>query len=225
MTIDGVDISSFSAALVGLSTGLPEITNTYFYDGSMKSPRLVRLVGNVGLRKITLGFEVNGVSEHNTAYNVSNLLNALRRGSEMDVGDGYGYYYAVESVDEAPARISPTICTFSVVCSGYRHGATVTASLSASGNITVAGNYAAPAKFTINKTSGTTFKVNDMTYTGQNGAETIVIDGYAKKVTKNGVNVFSQMEMTAFPLLSPGTNAIEIQGTGTLTVEYQPIYL
>lgn len=225
MTIDGVDISSFGAALVSLSTGLPEFSGTYFYDGSMKSPRLVRLGGNVGLRKITLGFEVNGVSEHNTAYNVSNLLNALRRGSEMDVGDGYGYYYAVESVDEAPVRISPTICTFKVVCAGYRHGATVTASLSATGSITVTGNYAAPAIFTIAKTSGTTFQVNDMIYTGEDSAETIVIDGYAKKVTKNGENVFGQMEMTSFPLLSPGANAIEIQGTGTLTVEYQPIYL
>ena len=64
-----------------------------------------------------------------------------------------------------------------------------------------------------------------MIYTGEDSAETIVIDGYAKKVTKNGENVFGQMEMTSFPLLSPGANAIEIQGTGTLTVEYQPIYL
>lgn len=225
MTIDGVDISTMGAALVGLSTGLPEITNTYFYDGSMKSPRLVRLGGNVGLRKISLNFEVNGVSEHNTALNVSNLLNALRRGSEMDVGDGYSYYYAVDSVGESPERISPTITTLTVVCVGYRHGATATQTLTATGAVTVAGNYAAPAKFTINKTSGTTFQVNNMIYTGEDGAEEIVIDGFAKKVTKNGENVFSRMQMTSFPLLSPGSNTLTLTGAGTLTVEYQPIYL
>ena len=225
MTIDGTDISVFGAALVGLSTGLPEITNTYFYDGSMKSPRLIRLGGNVGLRKISLNFEVNGVSEHNTALNVSTLLNALRRGSEMEVGDGYSYYYALDSVGETTERISPTITTLSVVCVGYRHGSTVTTVLSATGTIQVTGNYAAPAKFTINKTGGTEFHVNNMVYTGEEGAETIVIDGYAKKVTKDGENVFSRMQMASFPLLSPGTNTITLNGTGTLTVEFQPIFL
>jgi len=225
MTIDGVDISVFGAALVGLSAGLPDITNTYFYDGSMKSPRLIRLGGNVGLRKISLNFEVNGVSEHNTALNVSNLLNALRRGSEMEIGDGYSYYYAIDSVGDSPERISPTITTLSVVCVGYRHGSTVTQTLSSSGTVTATGNYATPARFTIQKTSGTTFQVNDMIYTGEAGAETIVIDGFAKKVTKNGANIFSRMQMASFPLLSPGANTITIVGTGTLTVEYQPIFL
>ena len=225
ITIDNTDISTYGAAVLTFEPGMPEIANTYLHDVSMRSVRQIRLIGEIGLREIRLEFEVNGSSELDTVTRLSNLCAALRDGSELDVGDGFGYYYTLNSLGKAE-RIYSNLYKFTAVLVGYRHGGTQTATYTRSGNLLVVGNYNAPAIFRFTKTGGTTFTVNGMTYTGTAGAEdAVTIDGYARTVMQNGANVFGRMNMTAFPLLTPGANAITISGTGSVVVEYQPIYM
>ena len=225
VTIDNTDISTYGAAVLTFDPGMPEIANSYLHNIGMRNVRLIRLNGEIGLREIRLEIEVSGSTELETVTRMSNLCAALRNGAELDVGDGFKYYYALASLGR-PQRVSRNYYTFTATLAGYRHGSTQTATYTQSGNLLVAGNFDAPAIFRITKTAGTTFTVNGMTYTGTDGAEdAVTIDGYARTVMQNGANVFGKMSMTAFPILSPGANAITITGTGTVVVEYQPIYL
>ena len=225
VTIDNTDISTYGAALLTFDPGMPEIANTYLHNVSMRNVRPIRLIGEIGLREILLEIEVYGDTEPEAVTRMSNLCAAIRDGSELDVGDGFGYYYVVDSFSK-PERVSRNWYTFSAILVGYRHGRTQTATYSKTGNLLVAGNYDAPAIFRITKTSGTTFTVNGITYTGTSGAEDpVVVDGYARTVMQSGQNVFGRMSMTAFPVLTPGANTITITGTGTVAVEYQPIFM
>ena len=81
----------------------------------------------------------------------------------------------------------------------------------------------APVKYTITMGSGTSFTINGITVSGITGS-TVVIDGIAGKITEDGVNCFDKTDITEFPTLKAGNNAVTIAGNGSVTIEYYPIY-
>ncbi len=220
MKIGNVSITTkYGAELLDFAVEPCRITDNYFTPPNSMRP--IPLKGRYGTRVITLLIEFTGASENAVAANISKFLADLIGGAEITLPDGYSYY-CVLSDSSAPERVMSTIYTVDLKLEGVRHGVNKTITLSESGTVAIEGQLEAPAKFTISGASGT-YSVNGIMLTGING--TVVIDGVNKTVKQNEVNFFSHCSMTRFPYVTPKTTLFSISGTGTLKVEYQPIYL
>ena len=211
--------SAYGAALLGFEVGACGITDNYVVPPHSMRP--VPLKGRYSTRKIQLSFEFNGASENTVVQNISALTAVFLAGTEMSLADGF-MYYCVLDAQGTPKRVTEAIYTVMYDLVGVRHGSNTTHTLTQSGTVNIKGNCEAPAVFTVSGASGS-YRVNGITLSGVSG--TVVIDGINKTVKQNGANFFTNCALTKFPFVTPGEMAITISGTGTLKIEYQPIYL
>lgn len=219
-TINGTALSDYGASLLSYNTGAVAFSGNYFKAGKRLRPTVFN--PNMPLREVTIKCEFTGSTDAEAETNATNLVSALTGLSEIYLPDGY-YYAGVISKIGKPNRIAAGIFTRDFVVVAYRHGAKETATLTGTGSITVKGNYKTAVKYTITVSSGTEFNINGVNIIGITGS-VIVIDGIDATITEDGANCFDKSDMTAFPELSPGANTITITGTGTVVIEYYPIY-
>lgn len=218
---NGYTIEQYKANLLEYKIGACEYNNGYMLPLSSMMP--VKLDGKVGLRAITIVLDFDGSSMNEITTNISNFTAMLHDGVELVLPDGYHYTCVYDDASE-PEEKAPWIMQAEYRFYGFRHGSLKTHTLSASGSISVEGNYKAAAIFKLTPATGTT----EMTVNGikvKNISGTVVVDGMNKTVMQNGVNKFADAEMTEFPYLSKGDNSITIAGNGSVEISYYPIYL
>ena len=212
-------LDSFKAKLLDYQVGDSAYNNGYILPPSSVWP--ISLNAKKGLRPITISLDFIGESRYEIELAISNMKAILHQGADILLPDGF-YYYSVYESCSAANEVAPWIVNVQFSLSGIRHGAMKTQRLSESGNIFVDGNSDTPAIFKVNSRSATA-SINDITITKMKSQ--VIIDGIEKTVTENGVNKFSDTDMTDFPLLKNGNNTITISSGADLEISYYPIFL
>ena len=213
----------YKARLLDYKVGSPNIDNAYLSQANSVIP--IKLKETVGTRTIELDLEFEGESCYEATLNISNMTAELLYENELLLPDGF-YYFCVLDKVSTPKLEGDTFYSVKFELTGYRHGPSVSKTFTRYGSIDVLGNYDAPAIITIKNATGSV-TVNDITV--RDIKDTVIINGFDKTVFEtDGVytrNKFKSCEMTKFPSLKPGVNIINITGSGTVTIEYKPIYL
>lgn len=220
--INGVLLKTYKAELLEYEVGACDFGNGYMLPPSSMFP--VKLTPTVGLRPITLQIDFEGGSMHEIEMNISKLTAVLHGGADILLPDGFCYYTVFDKVS-TPKEKAPWILQAKFSLSGFRHGAMVTEKFVNGGSLFVDGNYKTPAIFKVTSQSETV-AVNGITIQNMNSYP-VIIDGMKKTVTRNGLNVFSDTNLTEFPTLTAGVNNFTVVASAytELEVSYYPIYL
>lgn len=220
-TINGSALSVYGADLLDdYSVGACEYSNGYMKPLDRAFP--VKLRGKIGLRPITMTMDFSGETEAEAVGHISLLTASLMQQANLYLPDGFYYWAALDGVS-APKKVSPWIWQATFSFHGVRHGSMITTTCSTSGNITVQGNMVTPMIVKLTPASGAT----SMTFNGItiNLGRIVTIDSVNTTVQDaNGLNVYDYTNMTAWPKLTPGINAISLTGC-TAEIKYYPIFL
>ena len=219
-TINGTPLASFGAVLLDYDSGSLAFSDNYFKADKRLKPTVFD--PNMPLREVKIKCEFKASTDAEAEASSSDLALALTKEIDLMLPDGY-YYHGVMTKAEKPKRIAAGIFTRQYSIKAYRHGAKEQVVITQTSSVNVKGNYPAMVKYSIVVSSGTEFKIEGISIIGITGS-TIVIDGIDGLITEDGVNCFEKTDLTEFPSLAPGTQTITIEGTGTVTVEYYPIY-
>lgn len=219
-TINGAPLSSFGAALLDYDSGGLSFSNNFFKADKRLKPTVFD--PNMPLREVKIKCEFKEATDNDAEAKSSELAFALTKETELRLPDGF-YYCGVLTKADKPKRIAAGIFTRQYSIKAYRHGEKETDVITETSVLQIKGNYPAMAKFSIVVSSGTEFSIDGIDIIGITGSQ-IVIDGIEGLITEDGVNCFEKTNLTEFPILEPGSRTIPIEGTGTVTVEYYPIY-
>ncbi len=217
--INGSLLNSFKAKLLDYQIGDISYSNGYILPPSAIWP--ISLNAKKGLRPITINLDFNGDSRHEIELAISELKAILHQGADILLPDGF-YYYSVYESCSVSKEVAPWIVNVQFSLSGVRHGALQTEVLSESGEIFVKGNSDTPTIFKIRSTTGAAI-INGITIS--NMKSMVIIDGIEKTITENGINKFSDTNLTAFPVLKRGINSIVLSSGTSLEISYYPIFL
>lgn len=220
-TINGSTLAAYGAELLdGYSVGAVEYTNGFLKPIDRAFP--VKLRGKIGLRPITMTMDFSGDTEAEAVGHISSLTASLMQQANLYLPDGFYYWSSLDSVS-APKKVAPWIWQATFKFHGVRHGALATTTRTTSGNITANGNMVTPMIVKLTPTSGATSMVfNGVTF---NLNRAVTIDGVNTTVQdNNGMNVFGYTDMTEWPKLSPGSNAISLARC-TAEIKYYPIFV
>lgn len=219
--INGVFLSTYGASLLEYNSGAISLDSNYFKADNRL--RMTVLPSRLPLRSITLKLEFIGESDNAAETNASKLIQVLSGETELFLPDGFLYRCVLQKTGK-PSRKAKGIFQREVSLAGYRHGALETKTVNVSGSsITVKGNYKTEARFTMTAT-GSTVIVNGITVSNVASGATIVIDGIDCFVKQNGTNKFDDCDLTEFPMLQVGMQAITFSGANSVKVEYYPIF-
>lgn len=220
--INGALFSLYKANLLTYDIDAVDYDNGYVLPPSSMIP--VKLKYSLGLRGVSIKIDFEGDTMHEIEKNISAFTELLHEGAEILLPDGF-IYSCVFKKASMPTEKAPWILQVKFTLEGYRHGAMETTTLKSTGSIFVDGNYETPAilKIITSAKSATVCGISVENIGGE-----IVIDGYTKKVTQNGINKFGDTNMTEFPKFAPGYNKIDVAADGnaaiTVKVSYYPIY-
>lgn len=220
-TINGNALSTYGAELLdGYSVGAVEYTNGFLKPLDRAFP--VKLRGKLGLRPISMTLDFTGETEADAIESISLLTAELMQRAELYLPDGFYYWAALNGVS-APQKVAPWIWQATFDFRGVRHGALITHTRTVSGSITAQGNMTTPMIVKLTPTSGAaSMAFNGITI---NLGRAVTIDGVNTTVQDaNGLNVYGYTNMTAWPKLTPGINAITLTGC-TAEIKYYPIFL
>ena len=218
-TVNGTPLASFGAALLSYDSGAISFDRNYFKAEKRLQPTVFS--PDMPLREVVMKCEFFADSDIDAEERATNLAFQLSKETTVYLPDGF-YYTGTLTKISKPKRIAAGIFTrdFSIVA--YRHGALETITLTQSGTVNIKGNYKTAVRYKIS-TGGTSYTVNGFTVRGITGT-LVVVDGINCTVTEDGINCFDKTNATEFPALDAGETSIEITGSGTLIIEYYPIY-
>lgn len=220
--IEGASFGTYRAHLLDYEIGACDYSNGYIIPPTAMIP--VKLKHSLGLRSITLNIDFEGDTPNEIAQNISEFTELLHNGAEILLPDGFTYGCVYKSAS-TPKEKAPWINQVKFSLEGYRHGALETHTLTETGSIFVDGNYKTPCvlKITTEASSATVCGISVDNISG-----VVVIDGYKKTVTEDGINKFGDTDMTEFPKLNPGYREVGISAEGgadiTVEISYYPIY-
>lgn len=218
--VNGVALATYGASLLSYNTGAVALKNNYFKPNKRLSPAI--FAPDMPLRSVSIKCEFFAASDALAESASTNLGFALTAETDLYLPDGF-YYRSVLTNAGKPTRVAEGIFQREYTLAAYRHGAKESVTLSASGTVSIKGNMDAAVKYTIAIGGGTSFTINGITVSDITGS-TIIIDGIAGKITEDGVNCFGKTDITEFPTLKAGNNTVTINGNGSVTIEYYPIY-
>lgn len=217
--INGTLFTEYKAKMLSYKVGACDYSTGYLLPPASMVP--VKLNQTVGLRGITLTFDFEGDTPREIAENISKVTALMQIMPDILLPDGF-LYYCVYEEQSTPEEKAPWIHRVQYTLSGFRHEAMETVTLTQTGTVNVGGNYKTPAVLSITSTENT---VKVLGVTVQNAAGVVIIDGLKKTVTKDGMNKFSDTNLTVFPVLQPGQNTVEIEGASKVEVSFYPIFL
>ena len=219
-SLNGTPLSSFGAVLLDYDSGSISFTDNFFKAEKRLKPTVFD--PNMPLRDVKIKCEFKSSSDAEAEASSSELALALTKETELLLPDGF-YYNGVLVKAEKPKRIAAGIFTRQFNLKAFRHGALEQVVITQTSTINVKGNYPAMVKYTIEVSSGDEFSVDGISVAGITGS-TIVIDGIDGLITEDGENCFEKTDLVEFPCVTPGEQTIEVDGNGTVTIEYYPIY-
>lgn len=223
MTINEIPISKYGAKLRSdYSVSGSAITS--YYQHPRNGGALLVFGRDIGLKTLTLTFDICGKSPSDMMRNLSALY-ALAASGKVEIGlpEGFCYSAVLESI-ETPETI--TSCSLSCSCtfSGIQHEDMIRM-VTNDGYIFANGTM--PRMDCVLKTAvgaaANSYNFAGVTFTSVKAGDVLVLDGITKRVLVNGAPGAQKCNLIEFPYLVPGSNYIICPDT--VTVEYYPAYL
>lgn len=221
MYINHIPLSQFGGKLrADYTVSGSAVTANYYKprDGNA----FISLGSEIGLKTITLPFDLYGSSPRETKRNLSALDALCLSGKvELYLPDGFYYTSILQSIG-VPKQITPSILSCSYVFLGIQHDKMAKAV--SSGVFQAQGTL--PKMDCIlsvsPSASAETYTVAGITFSNVHQGDQIVIDGITKRVLINGGPAAQRCDIIDFPYLVPGDNAISC--IDPVTVQYYPSY-
>lgn len=220
--INGIAPEYFGAHLLDYSIGPCDYKNGYFLPPRRMVP--AKLTPKIGLRPISLTFDFEGNDRNEISRCISKLTAKLQKEARLVLPDGYNYWCELDSIS-TPKEKAPWIQQVKFSFSGFRHGPLDEIQFSSDCSVFIAGNCETPAIVKITPAvNAETVVFNGITVENVSGP--IVIDGiYTTIKDEDGNNIFADTDITEWPKLKPGENAMTIDGIALVELSYYPIYL
>ncbi len=182
----------------------------------------------LGLKEITLPVHVYGATPRQAQERKSALDAALLADPvELALPDGFLYRASLDKIGETTElSVDGCILEGSYTLSGCRHDLPETVTLPAGGGTLYARGTAPDMECRITCTVGAaadSYLMAGILWVDVEAGDVLVLDGIRRAVTCNGANALNQCDLTRWPLLAPGLNALT--APDALTVEYCPVYL
>ena len=222
MYINNIPLSRFGGKLRAEYTVSGSAVTTNYYkprDGNS----FYQMGSTIGLKTITLPFDLYGDSPRETKRNLSALDTLCLSGKvELYLPDGF-YYTAILQSIGARQQITPQILSCSYVFLGTQHDAMV--QCVSNGHCFALGTL--PRMDCILSVSASAdagqYQIAGITFTNIKKGDRIVIDGITKRVLINGSPVNQgRCNIIDFPYLEPGDNVLLCPDP--VAVQYYPSY-
>lgn len=183
----------------------------------------ISLGSRIGLKIITLPFDLYGSSPRETKRNLSALDALCLSGKvELYLPDGFYYTSILQSIG-VPQQITPSILSCSYVFLGIQHDKMVKAV--SNGSFQAQGTL--PKMDCILSASPSAdvekYVVAGITFTNVHQGDQIVIDGITKRILITGGPAAQRCDIIDFLYLVPGDNTISC--IDPVTVQYYPSYV
>lgn len=219
ITVNDIALGQYHADLLEYSVSGINYQNNYVTPLNGFFP--ISFQGTYGERTLTMKMDFSGATQAEAEGYSSTFVASVMGGAEILLPDGYYYKCALKKAD-ASTHPAPWVSQLALTFACVRHGALVTVNMSQSGTLAAQGNRATPCKLTISNISGdcTVMGINITGITG-----TLIIDGITCTVTAGGENAFLNTDLTKFPTLEAGNNAIDMTAGVSVKIEYYPLYL
>jgi len=219
ITVNG---ESIDAVLMDYGCGQPAITPYYNSASNAVLPKQHGI--KYGFRPLSVILEVTGTDRDDVTGKISALTALFSAQSEISLPDGLTYTSVLTSVSD-PEFYTEDDAKITYTFAAARHGAEQTLTGTGSSSVQIAGTAPTDAVISFTAPASGVASVCGIAFTGLTSGAAVVIDGRNKTVTQNGENAFLLSDLTAFPLLQPGENALDITAGLTVTLKYYPMYL
>lgn len=219
ITVNG---DAVDAVLMDYSCGQPAITPYYNSASGAVLPKQHGI--KYGFRPLSVVLEVTGSDRDDVMLKISALTALFSAQSEISLPDGLTYTSVLTSVSD-PEFYTEDDAKITYTFAAARHGPEQTLTGTGSSSVQIAGTAPTDAVISFTAPASGTASVCGITFTDLTPGATVVIDGRSKTVTQNGANAFLLTDLTAFPVLYPGANALEITAGLAVTLKYYPMYL
>lgn len=222
MKINGTLLKFFGATLLDYSVGPCDYGKGYVLPSGRMIP--VKLKPKVGLRTISVTMDFDGRDRHEIALNISKMTAELQSEAKLVMPDGFNYWCEFDGVS-APKEKADWIQQVKFTLSGLRHGPIDEIVFAENCSVYASGNYETPATVRITPAEN----VDEIIFNGikvRNVSGPVVIDGVYTTITdENGHNIFADSDITEWPMLKPGENAMTLEGIALVEMSYYPIYM
>lgn len=217
-----VNGESIDAVLMDYSCGQPAITP--YYNGASNAVLPKQHGIKYGFRPLSVILEVTGTDRDDIMNKISMLTALFSARSEISLPDGLTYTSVLTGVSE-PEFYTEDDANITYTFAAARHGPEQTLTGTGPVSVQVAGTAQTDAVISFTAPGSGAASVCGINFAGLTPGAAIVIDGRNKTITQDGENAFLLSDLTAFPLLQPGENALDITAGLTVTLKYYPMYL
>ena len=221
MFINEIPLSRFGGKLkASYTVSGCSLTADYYKPRDGNS--FLSLGSKIGLKTITLPFDLYGESPRETKRNLSTLDALCLSGKvELYLPDGFYYTSILQSIG-VPQQITPSILSCSYTFLGIQHDELMESVCS--GAFYAQGTL--PKMDCILSVSPSSdaeeYTAAGITFTNVKQGDQIVIDGMTKRVLINGAPAAQRCNIIEFPYLIPGEN--NLSSPDQITVSYYPSY-
>lgn len=225
--VDGVGSASFGARLLSKY----EVGSTQITRSRQKLPGVqgwIPLATDYALQKIKLPVHIFAGSPRQAAEQKSRLDAALlAEPVELILPNGMHYAASLDdagTVSEVTGDGCQLACTYLLY--GYAHDPLQSICLPSGGGVLYAYGTAPQMACRLCCTASaaaSSYQMAGVTWQAVSPGDTLVLDGIARRVLRNGANAFDATDMVTWPKLAPGENRLYCPDP--LTVEYYPIWL
>ena len=222
MTINRIPIIKYGAKLrADYSVSGSSITTSYIKP---RTGSTFHRIGNtIGLKTITLPFDIYGDSPTDARRKISRLDALAASGKvELVLPDRFQYTSILQAV-AVPTPITDRILSCSYTFLGIQHENLVT--VKSTGKVFAIGTLP-QMDCILSVTVGADaekYSFAGVTFTNVSTGDKLTLDGMTKRVLVNGAPGAQKCDLVEFPYLTPGENTLS--GPDTVTVQYYPSYL
>lgn len=220
MTIDGVNINTFGATLLGT----PRVSNAQVKSSLLVGTNrtgFVFLENEIGQKAVEVHIAIQGTSYNDIQIKKSKLRAALLGKTDIYFGDDEMYYWVVYDGNQVLEREDEHCEVIVLNFTAVQHGELITQE---SSNINCLSTMPyTDARLQVTATAAASkFVLGTVTFKNVVAGDVLVADGINGAVLQNDIPVVA--EFVRLPFLSAGNNSIACTN-GTPTVEYYPVYL
>lgn len=219
ITVNG---STVDAILMDYNCGQPIVTPYYNSTSESILPKQHNI--RYGFRPLTIILEVLGSNRDDVMLKISALTALFSAQSEISLPDDLTYTSVLTNISD-PEFYTEDDAKISYTFAAARHGSEQELTCTGSASVQIAGTAQTDAVISFIAPDSGTASVCGIAFTGLTPGAAVVIDGRNKIVTQNGENAFLLTNLTAFPVLHPGTNILDVTAGLAITLKYYPMYL
>lgn len=224
MTINGTNISTFSASVIDRKMTNHNIVNVYEWLDGSSSPVFIRDYAKE--KSLTLTILIKETSDDEAYIKINSLIKAIKKAT-LKFSDIQFYYDCFLEGSFQPEKLIDG--TFKLELELICYNTYLSEVTDTDGTIVNAGNREAEmqiiiittdaiSELTISNLTDTPIKLKNMS-----ASTTYMIDGYTYKYLKGGANDIGNYDAFEFPKLPVGTTTVSIAGgTPTISYKYKP---